>query len=120
MPSMGHSTLSTRYIRLQTLFATWPAADDALLLRAKKTIEEMVEKERGGSRHEGKWEKMALRKRWEVLVGVERKEDGARGEEVGDDDDGQGKDEQKGAGERAVGEYDGHGDGHEEDDEEKS
>jgi len=80
----------------------------------------VMEKERGGSRHEGRWEKVALRKRWEVLVGVERKGNRAGVEEVGDDDDGQGKDEQKGAGERAVGEYDGDGDGHEEDDEEKS
>ena len=134
MPSMGHSTLATRYVRLQALFATWPAADDALLLRAKKTVEEMVEKEkwnwvktvmekeRGGGRHEGKWEKVALRKRWEVLVGGERKGYGAVGQDVDmDEERGEAAEDDKGKGGRGnVGEYHGNGNGHEEDDEEKS
>lgn len=129
---MGHSTLATRYVRLQALFATWPAPDDALLLRAKKTVEDMVEKEkwgwvktvmekeRGGNRHEGKWEKVALRKRWEVLVGV-RRVDGAVGEDVDmDEERGEGPDRDRGKGGRDSTMGEGGDDGDEEDDEEKS
>ena len=85
-----------------------------------------MEKERGGNRHEGKWEKVALKKRWEVLVGVERRGRGTQDEENGEGHEGEQDDEEKGAGDSglggmsAVGEYHGNGNGHEEDDEEKS
>jgi len=132
MPSMGHSTLATRYVRLQALFATWPAPDDALLLRAKKTVEEMVEKEkwgwvktvmekeRGGNRHEGKWEKVALRKRWEVLVGVERRADRVAEDVDMDEERAERAEGDRGKGGRDSTMGEGGGDGHEEDDEEKS
>jgi len=90
-------------MRLSAMHNPWPAADDALLLRAKEAVEAMFEREKwtyvktimeresvkanaaagggsggasGGSNGQGKkWDKLSLKARWEVLEGKQAGEE---------------------------------------------